>query len=113
MGTVGDKAQSQAVFRQVQNDIAVLVERPTQGPGRKTMQGWKVLAQGGEGIGVSRCPGGHVHLDYGNLTLRFTEEDFRAFAAIVGRAAAALDGTPLLKGPMLRPEDMQATFSVN
>ena len=77
------------------------------------MQGWKVLAQGGEGATISRCPGGHVHLDYGNVTLRFTEEDFRAFADMVGRAAAALDGTLRLKGPMLRPEDMQATFSVN
>ena len=77
------------------------------------MQGWKVLAQGGEGARISRCPGGHIHLDYGNVTLRFTEEDFRAFAAMVGRAAANLDGTPLPKGLATRPEDVAATFSKN
>ena len=77
------------------------------------MQGWKVLAQGGEGARISRCPGGHIHLDYGNVTLRFTEEDFRAFAAMVGQAAANLDGAQLLKGLAARPEDVAATFSEN
>ena len=77
------------------------------------MRGWKVLARGGEGVGISRCPGGHLHRDYGHVTLRFTEEDFRAFAAMVGQAAANLDGTPLPKGLATRPEDVAATFSEN
>lgn len=77
------------------------------------MQGWKMLAQGGEGATISRCPAEHIHLDYGNVTLRFTEEDFRAFAAMVGQAAANLGGTPLLKGLATRPEDVAATFSKN
>ena len=62
------------------------------------MSEWKVLAQGGEGAGISRCPGGHIHLDYGNVTLRFTEENFRAFATMVGRAAANLGGVQLPQG---------------
>lgn len=77
------------------------------------MQGWKMLAQGGESVGISRCPGGHIHLDYGNVTLRFTEEDFRAFATMVGQAAANLDRTPLLKGLVTRSEDVAAAFSKN
>ena len=77
------------------------------------MQGWKVLAQGGEGAAISRCPGGHIHLDYGHLTLRFTEEDFRAFATMVGQAAANLGGTPLLQGLLTRPEHVAAVFSKN
>ncbi|MGA9350786.1 MAG: hypothetical protein WBW48_18555 [Anaerolineae bacterium] len=77
------------------------------------MSEWKVLARGGEGAGISRCPGGHIHLDYGNVTLRFTEEGFRAFAAMVGQAAANLGGTPLLKGLATRPEDVAAAFSKN
>ncbi len=77
------------------------------------MQGWKVLARGREGAGIGRCPGGHIHLDYGNVTLRFTKEDFHIFAAMVGRAAAKLDGTPLLKGLLTRPEDVAAAFSKN
>ncbi len=47
------------------------------------------------------------------MSLRFTEEDFRAFAAMVGQAAANLDGTPLPKGLATRPEDVAATFSKN
>lgn len=77
------------------------------------MQGWKVLAQGGEGAGISRCPGGHIHLTYGNVTLHFTEADFRAFAAMVEQAEANLDGIPLRKGLVTRPEDAAATFSKN
>lgn len=43
----------------------------------------EVLAQRGEGVGISRCPGAHIHLDCGHLTLRFTEEGFRALAAML------------------------------
>ena len=62
------------------------------------MQEWKVLAQRGESAAISRCPGGHIHLDYGNVTLRFSEEEFGAFAAIVEEARANQDGTPPFKG---------------
>ncbi len=73
-----------------------------------------MLAQGGEGVGISRCPGGHIHLNYGNVSLHFTEEDFRAFAAMVGRAVANLDGTSLLKGLAALPEDKDTiVFSKN
>jgi len=76
------------------------------------MQGWKVLAQGGEGAGISRCPGGHIHLTYSNVTLHFTEEDFHAFAAMVEQAEANLSEAPL-KGLVTRPENVAATFSRN
>ena len=59
------------------------------------MQEWKVLAQRGKSAAISRCPGGHIHLDYGNITLRFSEEEFGVFAAMVGEARANQDGTPL------------------
>jgi len=77
------------------------------------MSGWKVLARGREGAGISRCPGGLIHLDYGNVTLRFTEEDFRASAAMVEQAAANLNGAQLLKGLATWPKDVAATFSKN
>ena len=64
------------------------------------MQEWKVLAQRGESAAISRCPGGHIHLDYGNITLRFSEEEFGVFAAMVGEARANQDGTPPFTGLM-------------
>ncbi len=77
------------------------------------MRGWKVLAQGGEGAEISRCPGGHIHLTYGNMTLHFTEADFRTFAAMVEQAEANLREAPQLKRLGVRPEDVAATFSKN
>jgi len=62
------------------------------------MSEWKVLARGGDGARIKRCPGGLIHLDYGNVTLRFTEKNFRAFATMVGRAAANLGGVQLARG---------------
>ena len=69
------------------------------------MQKWKVLAQEGEGVVISACPAGHIHLDYGQVTLRFSKEEFRTFAAMVGRAVANLDGAPLLKRLPIPVED--------
>jgi len=40
---------------------------------------------------VARCPAGHVHLDYGNFTIRFHRGEFLAFAHMVTEAAARLD----------------------
>lgn len=51
------------------------------------MTNWTPLAQGDEGIGVSRCPEGHIHLDYGFVTLRFRDDSFLAFARMVAEAA--------------------------
>ncbi len=62
------------------------------------MSEWKVLTRGGDGARISRCPGGLIHLDYGNVTLRFTEKNFRAFATMVGRAVANLDAARVPKG---------------
>jgi hypothetical protein len=64
------------------------------------MSGWKMLARRGKNAAISRCPGGRVHLDYGNVTLRFNEEDFRAFAAMVEEAKANQDGTLPFTGLM-------------
>ncbi len=63
------------------------------------MQGWKILAQDRQGDSIQQCPAGHIHLDYGNLTLRFRREEFLAFAAWVGEAAANLSGIPLASLP--------------
>lgn len=55
--------------------------------------GWMLLARGEqENDLVSRCPAGHVHLDYGNLTIRFQGDEFLAFASMVAEASARLQG---------------------
>ncbi len=56
---------------------------------------WKMLAQGQPGNSIQQCPAGHVHMDYGNLTLRFSTEEFLAFAVWVMKGAAALGHSPL------------------
>jgi len=43
---------------------------------------------------VTRCPAGHIHLDYGNFTVRFHRDEFLAFARMVAKAAARLRGGP-------------------
>ena len=77
------------------------------------MQEWKALAQEGEGVGVSRCPAGHIHVDYGHVTLRFTEEGFHTFAAMVGRAAPHLGGAQLPRGSSPWLDDAGTAFSKN
>lgn len=58
------------------------------------MAGWRVLARGEHGVGVSRCPEGHIHveLERGEFTLRFDDPHFLAFAQTVAAAAAAVAG---------------------
>lgn len=58
------------------------------------MQGWKMLAQEQQGDRIQQCPVGHIHLDYGNFTIRFQPEEFLAFATWVAEAAANLSGNP-------------------
>lgn len=71
--------------------------------------GWQMLARGQqEGNAISRCPGGHIHLDYGSLTLRFDAAEFLAFAQMVAEAAARLNGVP-----MFSPPEPPTTFSQN
>ncbi len=74
------------------------------------MQGWKMLAQDERRGGIQQCPEGHIHLDYGNLTLRFHPDEFLAFATWVGEAAANLSGNPLAGLPESR---VRAAFSKN
>ena len=59
------------------------------------MQGWKMLAQSDQGNNIQQCPAGHVHLDYGNLTLRFSSDEFLTFSVWVAKAAARLSNSPL------------------
>ena len=56
---------------------------------------WQVLAKGTDGNVLQQCPAGHVHLDYGDLSLRFSSDEFLTFAVWVARAAATLSGSPL------------------
>lgn len=55
--------------------------------------GWTFLARGTqENDAISRCPAGHIHVDYGNHTVRFQREEFLAFARMVAEAAVRLEG---------------------
>ena len=55
--------------------------------------GWTFLARGEqENDAIARCPAGHIHLDYDNLTLRFERDEFLVFARMVAEAAARLQG---------------------
>lgn len=58
------------------------------------MAGWRVLARGEPGYGVSRCPEGHIHveLEQGVINLRFDDSQFLAFARTVDAAASAIAG---------------------
>ncbi len=56
------------------------------------LPGWTLLARGEqENDMVARCPAGHIHLDYGNFTVRFQNDEFLAFARMVAEAAVRLD----------------------
>ncbi len=55
--------------------------------------GWTQLAHGEQDHdAINRCPAGHVHLDYGNVTIRFERDEFLAFAQMVTDAANQLTG---------------------
>jgi len=58
-----------------------------------SLPGWTPLARGEQASdAINRCPGGHVHLDYGNFTVRFQRDEFLAFARMVAEASARLIG---------------------
>ena len=69
--------------------------------------GWTLLARGEqEHDEVSRCPAGHIHLDYGNFSVRFHRDEFLAFARMVREATAHLAGRQPAPTPSI-------TFSLN
>ncbi len=75
--------------------------------------GWQFLARGQQkGDSITRCPGGHIHLDYGSLTLRFDPDEFLRFANMVTEAAAHLKGDASPK-PAALTHNPAATFSLN
>lgn len=77
-------------------------------------QGWQILARGEqENDQVARCPGGHIHLDYGHLTLRFERDEFLAFAAMLMAAAMKLSNKPGLSAGILPNHLSTLTFSLN
>ena len=71
------------------------------------MTEWQILARGEDGVGVARCPEGHIHLelDRGEFTLRFDDAHFLAFARTVAIAAAALAGHTRLSSFEIRRDD--------
>ncbi len=74
---------------------------------------WVFLAHGKrENDSISRCPEGHIHLDYGYLTLRFTPDEFLVVARMVAEAAAHLQDISLKKTQVHVPKS-SVTFSMN
>lgn len=78
------------------------------------LRGWTALARGEhENDLVARCPAGHIHLDYGNLTVRFQSDEFLAFARMVAEAAARIQGVTW-PAQVARPDFKPSTiFSLN
>ena len=69
--------------------------------------GWTPLARGDqENDAIHRCPAGHIHLDYGNFSVRFHSDEFLAFARRVAEAAAHIAGRKPAPTPSI-------TFSLN
>lgn len=71
------------------------------------MTEWQLLARGEDGVGVARCPEGHIHLELerGEFTIRFDEAGFLAFARTVAMAAAAVAGHNQLSPFEIRRDD--------
>jgi hypothetical protein len=77
-------------------------------------QGWQLLARGSqEDDQVARCPAGHIHLDYGNFTVRFEPGEFLAFAAMVMEGAGRLTNKPGPHAGILPNHLSPMTFSLN
>jgi len=76
---------------------------------------WTVYARGErEHDRIARCPGGHIHLDYGNLTVRFQDDEFIAFALLIAKAAARVGGATRLQLLLaLDDSESPATYSLN
>lgn len=77
-------------------------------------QAWTFLARGEqENDTIARCPGGHIHMDYGNLTVRFQNEEFMAFARMVAEAAMRLQGVSSNRFDHRFVSKPSFTFSLN
>jgi hypothetical protein len=76
--------------------------------------GWTQLARGEQNHdAVNRCPAGHVHLDYGNVTIRFERDEFLAFAQMVITAADRLTGGMRYSTTPLQAAAPSSNFSLN
>ena len=76
--------------------------------------GWTPLARGEQNHdAVNRCPAGHVHLDYGNVTIRFERAEFLAFAQMVTEAANRLTGGMRHSTTPLQAAAPSSNFSLN
>ncbi len=77
--------------------------------------GWTQLAHGDQKDDrVARCPAGHIHLDYGNFSIRFGDEEFLAFARMVAEAAARVGGSAARPVPGSAPlRSLSIGFSPN
>lgn len=73
----------------------------------------RILARAEDGSAVYRCPAGHIHLDYGNVTLRYEEGDFYDLVALINEAAAKLRDRELLNLWVLRESGETTRFSRN
>jgi hypothetical protein len=68
------------------------------------MSAWQVLSRDDSGVAVLRCPEGHIHVEVesGAVTLRFTGEQFIAFAQTILEGARSVDHSGLSS-----PSDVQ------
>lgn len=71
------------------------------------MASWQVLARDDGGVGISRCPEGHIHLELerGTFTLRFDDPHFLAFARTVTAAAKVIGGRHWMSGSVMPFDD--------
>lgn len=54
------------------------------------MGNWTLLARDGADTSVSRCPEGHIHLEYGTTNIRLDDRRFLELAGVVCAAARKL-----------------------
>ena len=54
------------------------------------MGNWTLLARDGAATQVSRCPEGHIHLEYGDTNIKLDDRHFLALADVVCTAARKL-----------------------
>lgn len=89
-----------------------MTEKTSQTPSLPA--GWAFLARGQqENDAISRCPGGHIHVDYGNHTVRFQPDEFLAFARMVAEAAERLEGVSAKMADHRIVSRPSVTFSLN
>ncbi len=62
------------------------------------MSDWQLLARG-DGVNVSRCPEGHIHLEMGEglVTLRLDEQRFLSLAHTLLQALANVSSSDLIR----------------